>query len=207
MGMGNPILEELVLKLRDPGTNMRDFREYLERIGFLMGYEISAELEQVEKRVTTVLKEEAAHMTYKESPIVIGVLRAGLPFALGISKAYSDSEIGFIAAERDELTLKPKMGYLGIPEIMGKEVILADTMIATGGSVLACLDILESHHPKRIIVAGVIGSAQGVRRITSERPDCIIHCAAIDAKLNNKGYILPGLGDAGDRAYGAKKNG
>jgi len=205
--MGNPILEELILKLRDPMTNMRDFREYLERIGFLMGCEISSELEQVDKRVTTPLKEEAIHMTYKESPIVIGVLRAGLPFALGISKAYSDSEIGFIAAERNELTLQPKLGYLGIPEIKGKEVILADTMIATGGSVLACLDILEKHHPKRIIIAGVIGATPGIKRITSERPDCKIHCAVIDPKLNDKGYILPGLGDAGDRAYGAKKNG
>ena len=202
--MTNPVLEELVLKLRDPATNRRDFRDYLERIGLLMGYDISLMLDTEPKQVTTMLGVPAQHTICKTSPIVIAVLRAGLPFALGISKAYSDSELGFIAAERDEETLIPKTGYLGMPDIASQEVILADTMLATGGSVLACLDILERYSPKRIIVAGVIGSEPGISRISAERPDCIIRCASVDPLLDDKGYIVPGLGDAGDRAYGRK---
>ena len=150
--------------------------------------------------------EKANHDIVKEEIILITVLRAGIPFYLGIEKVFPDSESGFLGMMRNEETLKAKIDYIAIPPLKGKTIILADTMIATGGSIIDAIKILEKFQPKRIIVVGVIVAVDGIDRILSYDKRIKIFAGAVDPILNNKGYIIPGLGDAGDRSYGEKIN-
>ncbi len=200
----HPALERLLLRIRDPKTCGDEFRAALEKIGEYMGYEIASELEAERKEMTTCLGEQAEHYALKESPTLVTVLRAGLPLYQGLQRAFPESESGFIGAMRDEQTLKSKISYLALPNLRDRRVILADTMLATGGSIIDCIEILKQHNPRSICVVSAIASKQGIERILDYDSNLKIYTAAIDSKLNTKGYIVPGLGDAGDRCYGAK---
>lgn len=200
----NPALERLVYKIRDPVTGREEFRNCLERIGEYLGLEIAFELEQETRRIETLLGKEAEHRLLKDNPVLIGVLRAGLPLHYGMQRAFPESEAGFIGAMRDERTLKSKISYCAIPEIAGKTVILIDTMLATGGSLMDIAEMLKEKNPREIIVASAIASQKGLEKLRAYDPGLKIYTAAIDPILNEKGYIVPGLGDAGDRCYGEK---
>ncbi|MDP3882027.1 MAG: uracil phosphoribosyltransferase [Nanoarchaeota archaeon] len=201
----NPALERILYKIRDPATGREEFRSCLERIGEYIGVEISLELEQERKRITTSLGKETEHFLLKESPVLIGVLRAGLPLYYGMQKAFPESESGFIGTMRDEKTLKSHISYCALPDIEGKTVILIDTMLATGGSMIEIAEMLKEKNPRAIITASVIASRQGIERMRTYDSSLRIYSAVIDPILNDKGYIVPGLGDAGDRCYGEKK--
>lgn len=127
-------MELYVTKLRTPGTGNKEFRECLERIGEFVALEISNYIETEAERVTTLLNEEASHKIIKAYPTLITILRAGIPFHNGMQRIFSESESGFIGAMRNEETLKAMISYIAVPNVQGKTVIIADTMLATGGS-------------------------------------------------------------------------
>jgi uracil phosphoribosyltransferase len=206
--VSNPILEQLILTLRDPQTGRKEFRETLERVGAHLAIEISKVLPTRDVSVTTVMNAVAMHQVVAKAPLIMPILRAGLPLWRGLQNVFPDAGVGFIGAMRNEESVnsEAKVGYTTTPEeITGSVVILADTMVATGGSILETIQIIKHHQPGRILLAAVIAARQGLETIQSRHPDVDMFVAAIDPQLDSNNYIVPGLGDAGDRCYGGKK--
>ncbi len=200
----SPILEYLVATIRNPATGTKDFRESLEKIGEYLALDIASGLGTKEETITTCLGAIATHGIPAEDPVLVTILRAGIPLLSGMQRIYPQAAVGFIGAMRDETTLKADISYIALPPLEGKQVILMDTMIATGGSIVDTIALLEKKHPKKIIVAGAIASTAGIEHIQKHYPGTQVYAAATDPIVNEKGYIVPGLGDAGDRAYGTK---
>jgi len=199
-------LHHMVYTIRDPQTDAKKFREYLEKIGEYLGNQVKDDLPTKTCLITTLMGAKAQHTLCDEKPILITILRGGLPLCIGVQKAFPDSEVGFLGIKRNEETLLPQLEYAAIPDIKDKCVILIDTMIATGGSMLDAIQILEKREPKQLIVVGAVAAEDGKKRILAYNPAIKFYAAALDPLLNHKGYIIPGLGDAGDRAYGEKKD-
>lgn len=147
---------------------------------------------------------EAKHTLVDEVPVLVTILRAGLPLNAGVHKVFPDAEVGFLAMARNEETLKASVDYVALPDLKGRSIIIVDTMIGTAGSMLNAIRIVEECHPKRIFVIAGIAAQVGIDRILTHNPNIKIFAAAVDPALNEKGYIIPGLGDAGDRSYGVK---
>ncbi|MEI7718794.1 MAG: uracil phosphoribosyltransferase [archaeon] len=200
----NPQLERLLYKIRNPNTGSEDFRSSLEKIGEYIGLEIANYLEVESVKIKTSLGRDVEHILLRESPALVTVLRAGIPLYNGLQKAFPESETGFIGAMRDERTLKSKISYCALPNIRDKIVILTDTMLATGGSLIDCAELIKQLSPRRIILASAIASQQGIKRINEYDGTIKVYTAAIDPELNENGYIVPGRGDAGDRCFGEK---
>lgn len=198
-------LNQLVYEIRNPQTDAVHFRIALEKIGEYLALDVLEELSVQETLVQTLTGAEAKHTLLSETPTLVTILRAGLPLTAGVQKVFPNAEVGFISMSRDEQTLKPKVEYIAIPDLQGRTVILADTMLATGGSLLTGIQIIESYGPKRIIVVAAIAAEPGLKRVAEYDPAIKVYAAAIDPTLNENGFIVPGLGDAGDRAYGKKK--
>lgn len=201
---GEQALSELVYEIRNPKTTPESFRSALEKIGEHLAWDALDELETEETSVQTLTDATVLHRLVSESPVLVTILRAGLPLNAGVQKVFPNAEVGFIAMSRDEETLKADVGYVALPDLEGKTVILSDTMLATGGSLLDALKIIENKSPKKVLVITAIASKPGVERIAQYNPSVRIFAAAIDPTLNDKGFIVPGLGDAGDRSYGCK---
>jgi uracil phosphoribosyltransferase len=197
-------IDRLVYQIRDPQTGAADFRNALEKIGEYLADDVLYELETKECTVTTLTGAEATADLVCEKPVLVTILRAGLPLNYGLQKVFSDSEVGFIGMARNEETLKADINYIALPEMEGRTVIISDTMLATGGSFLDAIKIVEAYKPKKIICVAAIASEPGIARIEAYNPDIEVITAAVDPILNDVGYIVPGLGDAGDRAYGNK---
>lgn len=197
-------LSELVYEIRDPTTDPLHFRASLERIGEYLALNVLEELNTKEASIRTLTGADALHSLVDETPILVTILRAGLPLNAGVQKVFPNSEVGFLAMSRDEETLKAKVDYVALPDIKNRTVVLSDTMLATGGSLLDAIQIIEKYEPKKIYVIAAIASQPGIARILQYNPNIKIFSAAIDPSLNDKGYIIPGLGDAGDRSYGKK---
>ncbi|MBS0651339.1 MAG: uracil phosphoribosyltransferase [Verrucomicrobia bacterium] len=198
------VLNQLVYEIRNPETKGEDFRKALEKIGEYLAIEVMDLLEQKKVDVETLTNASATHFLLEEQPVLVTILRAGVPLCMGVHKVFPDAEVGFIAMSRNEETLLPDVEYVAIPDIKDKSVILADTMIATAGSILDAIKIIEARGPKKIYIIGAIAAEPGIQRIKQAYPSVHIIAAAVDPTLNEKGYIVPGLGDAGDRAYGRK---
>lgn len=203
--MVSPKLEELIVAVRNPETpDLAPFHTCIRQIGLLMSYELSRALETKTTRVKTIMGEEAIHYTPAEKPVLIAVLRAGLPLYEGGREVFSNSESGFIGSMRDEETLRPKTTYIALPDLAGKIAIIYDTMLATGGSMEDAVQIAFTRGAKEVYACSAIAATEGIVRIEKHIGRDHIYAAAIDDKLNLKGYIVPGLGDAGDRAFGKK---
>lgn len=199
------VLNQLVYEIRNPETKGEDFRKALEKIGEYLALEVMDLLEQKRVDVETLTHASATHLLLEEQPVLVTILRAGIPLCMGVHKVFPDAEVGFIAMSRNEETLQPDVEYVAIPDLNDKCVILADTMIATAGSVLDAIKIIEERGAKKIYIIGAIAAEPGIQRIKQAYPSVNIIAAAVDPSLNEKGYIVPGLGDAGDRAYGRKR--
>ncbi len=197
-------LNHLVYQIRDPATDAQHFRKALEKIGEHLARDVLEELGLKEVQVSTLTEGVASHFLLDEQPVLVTILRAGVPLSQGVQKIFPNAHTGFIAMSRNEETLLAKVEYIALPEIHGKCVIITDTMIATGGSILDAISIVERYGPKKIFVIGAIASQPGIERIRQYDPSIKVFAAAIDPTLNEKGYIIPGLGDAGDRSYGPK---
>ena len=197
-------VQQLVYEIRDPKTDSSHFRTALEKIGEYLALDVLEEMNVVEATIQTLTGSVAKHSLLNETPALVTILRGGLPLNMGVQKIFPNSEVGFFAMSRDEETLQAKVDYIALPDLNNRCVILSDTMLATGGSILDAIQIIEQYKPRKIFVVTAIASEPGISRIKKYNPAIKIFAAAIDPSLNSKGYIIPGLGDAGDRLYGKK---
>ena len=200
-------LEEELMQLRNPLTNEQNFRNGLVKVGEYLGLEIAEILCHSNKDTKTSMGEYARHEVVNDDIAIIAVLRAGFPLYQGLLNVYANAESGFIGARRDEETLQSKITYSALPSLYKKSVIIADTMLATGGTMCDIIDEVNKDEPRQVILASAIASNAGIERvkhhsISKGYAPLRIYAAAIDPTLSEKGYILPGLGDAGDRCYG-----
>lgn len=200
----HPLLNHKLALIRDEKTGTKDFRQTVSEIGMLMAYEVTRELPTKEVEVRTPIAVAKAYVLAKEV-VVVPILRAGLGMVDGITALIPTAKVGHIGLYRDEETLEPKEYYAKFPSIITEAVVLlVDPMLATGGSVVHAINVLKSRGVKNISYVGLVGAPEGVRRVQAAHPDVDIFLAALDERLNEKGYIIPGLGDCGDRLYGTK---
>lgn len=197
-------LDHWIAQLRDPQTERFAFRSALVHIGYGLALQVAERLPTKKAQITTLLGAGAEYQKRDQEPVLVTILRAGLPLNEGVLQVFPNSEVGFIGMARDEKTLKAKISYLSLPSIKGKEVILTDTMLATGGSMVDSLKEIEKQEPAKIYVICAIASRDGLARLKASHPLVDIFPAVVDPTLDNRGYIVPGLGDAGDRSYGPK---
>ena len=198
----HPLVQHKLTLLRDQRTDPKVFRELLREMAVLIAYEATADLATEEVMVTTPMG-QAHGLHLRERVGLVPILRAGLGMVEGIWNIMPNTEVWHIGLFRDEETLEPVEYYNRLPVSPTVDVCLVlDPMLATGGSAVATVDILKSWGAARIKVAGVIAAPEGVERLTTAHPDVPLYLAAVDERLNDVGYIVPGLGDAGDRLFG-----
>ncbi len=198
----HPLVKHKLTLLRDMKTEPKKFRELIRELAMLIAYEATADLALIEKDVTTPMG--LAHGSQLADKIgLVPILRAGLGMVEGMWELMPSSEVWHIGLYRDERTLRPVQYYNKLPVSPTVEVcLILDPMLATGGSAVATCDILKKWGAKHIKFVGLIASPEGIERLSTTHPDVPIHVAAIDERLNEIGYIVPGLGDAGDRQFG-----
>jgi uracil phosphoribosyltransferase len=200
----HPLLTHKLAILRRKETGTKDFRETLEEIAGLMAYEISRDLPLKDIIVETPLG-ECKTQELARDVVLIPVLRAGLGMVDGISNLIPTARVGHIGMYRDHKTLLPNTYYSKFPDNLPDAVVMVlDPMLATGGSSSAAIQVLKDHGAKTIKLVCVVGAPEGIECIRKDHPDVQIYLAALDEKLNDTGYIVPGLGDAGDRIFGTK---
>lgn len=200
----HPLMDHKLALIRDEKTGTKDFRQTVSEIGMLMAYEITRDLPQKEIEVKTPVA-IAKCKTLAKEVVIIPILRAGLGMVDGITALIPTAKVGHIGLYRDEETLEPKEYYAKFPSIIKEAtVLLVDPMLATGGSVVHAVNVLKRNGIKDITYVGLVGAPEGVKRVQEAHPDVNIFLAALDEKLNEKGYIVPGLGDCGDRLFGTK---
>jgi uracil phosphoribosyltransferase len=198
----HPLVKHKLAKLRDEGTKPKKFRELIREIAILLAYEATFDLSLEAMTVVTPMGEAAGHIL-REKVGLVPVLRAGLGMVEGIWEMMPSAEVWHIGLYRDENTLQPVEYYNKLPVIPTVQVCLVlDPMLATGGSAVATVSILKDWGANRIKFVGILAAPEGVAALSTAHPDVPIHLAAVDERLNDIGYIVPGLGDAGDRQFG-----
>ena len=202
----HPLINHKIAILRDEKTSMKEFRELVEEITTLMTFECLKEgVPTTEKEVKTPLETCTQRVVQDNSIVVVPILRAGLGMVNGVHVLFPTARVGHIGLYRDEETLEPQEYYSKFPEgIEDKLVLLLDPMLATGGSACDAIKMLKKRGCKNIKFMAVIGAPEGVSRVAEAHPDVHIFVSTLDRCLNENGYILPGLGDAGDRLFGTK---
>lgn len=201
----HPLIKHKVSILRDKKTGMKEFRELVEEITTLMTYESMREVELIPVEVETPLEKTTQYRVPEESVAIVPILRAGLGMVNGVHKVFPTARVGHIGMYRDEETLEPQEYYCKLPEgIENKTVFLVDPMLATGGSACDALAALKKRGCKKIKLMSIIAAPEGIKKVAEEHPDVPVYVSTLDRELNENGYILPGLGDAGDRLFGTK---
>ena len=201
----HPLIQHKLTIMRNKYTSSKDFRELVSEIAMLMTYEITRDLPLKDVDVDTPICTTKAKKLAGKKLAVVPILRAGLGMVDGVVKMVPSARIGHIGLYRDEETLQPVEYYCKLPkDISEREVIVVDPMLATGGSAIDAVTQIKLRNPKSIRFMGLIAAPEGVEALTKAHPDVDVYCAALDEKLNEKGYIVPGLGDAGDRIFGTK---
>lgn len=201
----HPLIQHKLSILRNKNTSSKDFRALVHEISMLMCYEATRDLPLEDVEIETpICKTTAKHISGKKLAIV-PILRAGLGMVEAISSLIPSARIGHIGLYRDEETLKPVEYYCKLPKDIGeRDVIVVDPMLATGGSAIDAVSQIKLRNPRSIRFMGIIAAPEGIEAFTKAHPDVHVYCAALDEKLNDVGYIVPGLGDAGDRIFGTK---
>jgi uracil phosphoribosyltransferase len=198
----HPLVAHHVVALRDPATKPSEFRRVVRQLTRLLGYEATRDLPARDVRATTPLG-EAAGRRVEDRIAIVPILRAGLGMADGLLEMIPDAEVWHVGLFRDERTLEPREYYNKLPRDVNAEVaIVVDPMLATGGSAVRTCEILRDAGVRRVIFVGLIASPQGVAALERGMPGVTIHVAVVDHGLNDSGFIVPGLGDAGDRQFG-----
>jgi uracil phosphoribosyltransferase len=199
---GHPLVQHKLAKLRDKTTDPKKFRELIREIAIMLAYEATADMLLEPIQVETPMG-TADGAVLKEKIGLIPILRAGLGMVDGVWEMMPGSEVWHIGIYRDEKTLRPVQYYNKLPVDPTVQVcLILDPMLATGGSAIATVDILKRWGAQRVKFVGVIAAPEGIRALHAAHPDIPIHVAAVDSHLNEVGYIVPGLGDAGDRQFG-----
>ncbi|HSQ33834.1 MAG TPA: uracil phosphoribosyltransferase [Peptostreptococcaceae bacterium] len=201
----HPLIQHKLTLMRDKNTGSKDFRELLTEISMIMGYEITRDLQLEEIEIETpVVKTKSKIISGKKLGIV-PILRAGLGMVDGLVNLIPAAKVGHVGLYRDPETLKPVEYYSKLPQdINARDIILVDPMLATGGSAVAAIDVLKAKGANNIKLVNLVSCPEGIEEVQRCHPDVDIYVASIDEKLNEHGYIVPGLGDAGDRIFGTK---
>ncbi len=199
----HPLIQHKLTRMRMKETSYKDFRELLEEIAMLMAYEITRDLPLKEIEIETPVAPCRAKVLSDNEVGLVPILRAGLGMVGGMLNLIPTARVGHIGLYRDPKTLKPIEYYCKLPpEPADRIFIVVDPMLATGGSSAAALTMLKKHGVKKLALMCLVSAPEGIRVVNKEHPDVPIYTAAVDEKLNDHGYIVPGLGDAGDRIFG-----
>ncbi|MCS7173761.1 MAG: uracil phosphoribosyltransferase [Armatimonadetes bacterium] len=201
----HPLIQHKLSLLRDRRTGHKEFRELMEELALLMAFEATRDLGTHEVEVETPLMRTRGRSISSSMLAVVSILRAGLGMEPGIVKLLPTARVGHVGIERDPETLLPTVYYAKLPEDMAqREALILDPMLATGGSASACVRLLKEQGTRRFKFLCLIAAPEGIARLHTEHPEVEIYTAAVDERLDAHGYILPGLGDAGDRLFGTR---
>lgn len=205
MVFDHPLIKHKIAILRDKNTPMKEFRELVEEITLVMSYEAFKDAKTRKVIVETPLETCEQEMVAEKSIAIVPILRAGLGMVNGVHKIFPNARVGHIGMYRDEETAEPHEYYCKLPEgIENMNVMLLDPMLATGGSASDAIKMLKARGVNKIKFMAIIASPEGIKRVTDDHPDVDVFVATCDRGLNEHCYILPGLGDAGDRLFGTK---
>lgn len=203
--MEHPLIQHKLTILRDKNTGVKEFRELVEELAMLMGFEVTRNLTVEEIEIETPICKTKSRIISGKKLGIIPILRAGLGMADGMLRLIPTAKVGHIGLYRDPKTLLPIEYYCKLPsDAAERELIVLDPMLATGGSAAAAISFLKDRGAKNIKLVNLIAAPEGIRTVVKAHPDVEIFVAAVDEKLNEHGYIVPGLGDAGDRLFGTK---
>lgn len=203
--LDHPLLQHKLSILRDEKTGVKEFREIVGEVATLMCYEATRDLPLQDVPVQTPVAQAITRQIAGKKLAIVPVLRAGLGMVEGIFTLIPSAKVGHIGLFRDPETLEPVKYYCKMPsDIAERDVIILDPMLATGGSAAAAITFVKEYGVKNIKLMNILAAPEGIARVRQEHPDVEIYVAAVDEKLNEHGYIVPGLGDAGDRIFGTK---
>ena len=203
--MDHPLIHHKLAVLRNKETSVKEFRELVNEISGLMCYEATRGLPTMEVEVETPVAVAKCRMLAGKKLAIVPILRAGLGMVDALVDLIPSAKIGHIGLYRDPVTHEPVEYYCKLPEDIGNRVtFVVDPMLATGGSAIAAINFLKQHGCKNIIMMNIIGCPEGIKAVAEAHPDVEMYLAACDEKLNEHAYIVPGLGDAGDRIFGTK---
>ena len=201
----HPLIHHKLAVMRSKDTSVKEFRELVSEVAGLMCYEATRNLPTMEVEVETPVAIAKCRMLAGKKLAIVPILRAGLGMVDSLVDLIPSAKIGHIGLYRDPETHEPVEYYCKLPEDIGNRVtFVVDPMLATGGSAVAAIDFLKKHGCKQIIMMNIIGCPEGIKRVQEAHPDVELYLAACDEKLNDHAYIVPGLGDAGDRIFGTK---
>ena len=201
----HPLIQHKLTLMRQTSTGSKDFRELLTEISMLMAYEVTKELPLEEIEIETPIVKTKSNVIAGKKLGIIPILRAGLGMVDGFVNLIPNAKVGHVGLYRDPETLKPVEYYSKFPkDIEEREIIIVDPMLATGGSAVAAIDVVKANGAKNIKLVNLVAAPEGIAEVQKYHDDIDIYVASIDEKLNDHGYIVPGLGDAGDRIFGTK---
>ncbi|HPC99879.1 MAG TPA: uracil phosphoribosyltransferase [Acetivibrio sp.] len=203
--LDHPLIQHKVSLLRDKNTQTKEFRELVSEISMLMGYEVTRNMPLKEVEIETPVGVARTKVLSGKKMGIVPILRAGLGMVDGMLRLLPMARVGHIGLYRNPDTLEPVKYYGKLPfDVAEREIVVLDPMLATGGSASAAIDYLKEKGVANIKLMCLIASKDGIKKVNKDHPDVSIFCAAVDEKLDSHGYILPGLGDAGDRLFGTK---
>lgn len=201
----HPLIQHKLTLMRDKNTGSKDFRELLTEIAMLMRYEITKDIPLKDVEIETPIQKTSSKVVAGKKLAIIPILRAGLGMVDGLVSLMPAAKVGHVGLYRDPETLKPVEYYCKLPQDIGeRDIIVVDPMLATGGSAVAAIDLLKSKGAKSIKLANLVAAPEGIEEVQKYHDDVDIYVASVDERLNEHGYIIPGLGDAGDRLFGTK---
>ncbi len=202
--INHPLIQHKVTLMRKKETGSKDFRNLLEEITMLMGYEITQDFPLEDVEIETPVSTMMGKQISGRKIGIVPVLRAGLGMVQGLLDLMPTAKVGHIGLYRDPETLEPVEYYCKLPDVQNRDFIIVDPMLATGGSASAAISLLKEKGIQHIKLMCLVAAPQGVKKVNTDHPDVRIFVAALDDTLNEHGYIIPGLGDAGDRIFGTK---
>ena len=203
--VNHPLVSHKLTIMRDKNTSGMDFRVLVAEIGMLITYEATRDLPLTTKHIETPICEMEAPTLAGRKFVVVPILRAGLGLVDGVLRLVPSARVGHIGMYRDEETLEPHPYFCKMPkDVAERDVLIVDPMLATGGSAVAAIHFMKNYGCKHIKLMNILAAPEGIARVRADHPDVEIYIAAVDEKLNDHGYIDPGLGDAGDRIFGTK---
>jgi uracil phosphoribosyltransferase len=200
----HPLIQHKLTIMRQKGTSSGEFRTLLKEITLLMGYELTRDLPLEDFEIETPLEKTVGKRVAGKKLGIVPILRAGFGMVDGFLDLVPSARVGVIGLYRDPVTAKPIEYYCKLPDVTNRDFILLDPMLATGGSAVAAIDMMKEHGVQNIKFMCLVAAPEGVEVVNKAHPDVPIYTAALDRQLNEKKYILPGLGDAGDRIFGTK---
>lgn len=201
----HPLIQHKLTLMRDKNTGPKEFRELVDEVSMLMIYEVTRDLPLEDIEIETPICKSKSKVISGKKLGIVPILRAGLGMLNGVLELVPTAKVGHVGLYRDPDTLEPVEYYCKLPtDVTERDLLVVDPMLATGGSASAAIRFVKERNPRNIKLVILVAAPEGIERVQKEHPDVDIYTAAIDEKLNDHGYIVPGLGDAGDRLYGTK---